>query len=89
MNFKKFTLADGTTDCFVNLDQVIVAKPDENGTTILQTPFMAVTVDSRQFEETISKTEASTPPVTGCFNRLIQAIDRLSVRIPSSIRLHM
>ena len=89
MNFKRFTHPDGTTDCFVNLDQIIAAKPSDNGTINLHTAFMTVTVDAKQFEEAISKTESSSDPLQGILHRLIQALDRLSVRIPSSIRLHM
>ena len=89
MNFQRFTLPDGTTDCFVNLDQIIAAKPNDNGTVNLHTAFMTVTVDAKQFEDALAKADSSKDAMPGLLSRLIQALDRLSVRIPSSIRLHI
>ena len=89
MNFKRFTLPDGTTDCFVNLDQIVAAKPAAGGKVSLHSPSMTVEVDARQFEEAVSEKASKTDSVTPMVNRLIQSIDRLSVRIPSSIRLHV
>ena len=89
MNFKRFTLPDGTTDCFVNLDQIVAAKPAAGGKVSLHSPSMTVEVDARQFEEAVSEKASKTDSVSPMVNRLIQSIDRLSVRIPSSIRLHV
>ena len=88
MNYFKFTNPDGTTDCFVNLDAFCSAKLGDNGKIILQSPEMSISVDAKQFEAAIARREAA-DAYSGILNRLIQAIERLTVRIPSSIRLHM
>lgn len=88
MNFKRFTLPDGSTDCFVNLDQVIAAKPSGDGKMTLYTPSMSMEVDAKQFEQAVGRTGAE-EQLPSLVVRLTQALDRLSVRIPSSIRLHM
>ena len=88
MNYFKFTNPDGTTDCFVNLDAFCSAKPGDEGKIILQSPEKSLSVDAKQFEAAIARREAA-DAYSGILNRLIQAIERLTVRIPSSIRLHM
>ena len=88
MNYCKFTNPDGTTDCFVNLDAFCSAKPGDDGKIILQSPETSISVDAKQFEPAIARREAA-DAYSGILNRLIQAIERLTVRIPSSIRLHM
>ncbi len=88
MNYCKFTNPDGTTDCFVNLDAFCSAKPGDEGKIILQSPEKSLSVDAKQFEAAIARREAA-DAYSGILNRLIQAIERLTVRIPSSIRLHM
>ena len=42
-----------------------------------------------QFEEALKKTGQNQRDMSSIINRLIQAIDRLGVRIPTSIRMHM
>ena len=88
MNYCKFTNPDGTTNCFVNLDAFCSAKPGDDGKIILQSPETSLSVDAKQFEAAIARREAA-DAYSGILNRLIQTIERLSVRIPSSIRLHM
>lgn len=88
MNYCKFTNPDGTTDCFVNLDAFCTAKFGDNGKIILQSPETSISVDAKQFEAAIARREPA-DAYSGILNRLIQAIERLTVRIPSSIRLHM
>ena len=88
MNYCKFTNPDGTTYCFVNLDAFYTAKPGDNGKIILQSPETSISVDTKQFEAAVARREPA-DVYSGILNRLIQAIERLTVRIPSSIRLHM
>lgn len=88
MNYCKFTNPDGTTDCFVNLDAFCTAKFGDNGKIILQSPETSISVDAKQFEAAIARREPA-DAYSGILNRLTQAIERLTVRIPSSIRLHM
>ena len=89
MNIKRFTHPNGTTECFVNLDQIVAAKPAEDGRLILQGPEVDISVDAAQFEEAISKGDSHPETLIPVMNRLILALERLSVRIPTTIRMHM
>ena len=89
MNYQKFTNPDGTVDCFVNLDAVVVAKPDGKDKVVLISAVHTVMVDAAQFEEAVSAKDTATEKLGQLINRLTQAIERLGVRIPTSIRLHM
>ena len=89
MNYQKFTNPDGTVDCFVNLDAVVVAKPAEDGKVVLLSSACTVIVDAAQFEKAVSSKDSGVERLGQLVLRLTQAIDRLIVRIPSSIRLHL
>ncbi len=89
MNYLKFTNQDGTVDCFVNLDAVVVAKPDGKDKVVLITAAHTVMVDAAQFEKAVSAKDSGTERLGQLVSRLTQAIERLIVRIPTSIRLHM
>ena len=89
MNYQRFTNPDGTVDCFVNLDAVVVAKPAEDGKVVLLSSACTVIVDAAQFEKAESSKDSGAERLGQLVLRLTQAIDRLIVRIPSSIRLHL
>ena len=89
MNYQKFTNPDGTVDCFVNLDAVVVAKPDGKDKVVLISAVHTVMVDAVQFEKAVSAKDSGTERLGQLVSRLTQAIERLIVRIPTSIRLHM
>lgn len=89
MNIVKFTLADGSTDCYVNLDAVIAAKPAEEGKMFLHTSNMSIAVNAEQFEKAIASKTDKHSELCGCVNRLIQAMDRMTVHFPTSIRMHL
>ena len=89
MNYQRFTNPDGSTNCWVNLDAVIAARPAADGKVVLQSASLSVEVDALQFEEALKKTGQNQRDMSSIINRLIQAIDRLGVRIPTSIRMHM
>lgn len=89
MNYHRFTNPDGSTYCWVNLEAVLAARPTEDGKVVLQSASLSVEVDALQFEEALKKTGQNQRDMFSIINRLIQAIDRLSVRIPTSIRMHM
>lgn len=89
MNYQRFTNPDGSTNCWVNLDAVFAARPAADGKVLLQSSSLSVEVDALQFEEALKKTGQNQRDMSSIINRLIQAIDRLGVRIPTSIRMHM
>lgn len=88
MDIVKFTLSDGSTDCYVNLDAVVAAKPAEDGKIFLHTNNLSIAVNAEQFEKAISKKNESPTEICSCINRLIQAMDRMTVHFPTSIRMH-
>jgi len=89
MNIVKFKLPDGSTDCYVNLDAVVAAKPAENGKVTLHTSNLSLTVEKEQFEKAISQKDVTITEINSIVNRLIQAMDRMTVHFPTSIRMHM
>ena len=89
MNYQKFTNPDGTVDCFVNLDAIVAAEPAENGKVELLSATHTVMVDAAQFEKAVSAKNTATEKLGQLIGRLTQAIERLCIRIPTSIRLHM
>lgn len=89
MNHYRFTKPDGTTLAWVNLETIHAAHPSGEHKVTIHTPTFTVDVDSTQFEEAMKKQQSERKDQSVALNRLTQAIDRLVVRIPSSIRLHM
>lgn len=89
MNIVKFKLPDGSTDCYVNLDAVVAAKPAEDGKVILHTNNLSLTVEQEQFERAISEKDGTVSAFNSIVNRLIQAMDRMTVHFPTSIRMHL
>lgn len=89
MRFQKFFDGQGRLDCIVNLDAVVAAKPGEDGKMHLHTQNMSIAVDAEQFEKAVADKDDRAHAVILAVNRLVQAMDRLAVRIPTSIRMHM
>jgi len=90
MNIVKFTHSDGSLDCYVNLDAIVAAKPSEDGKKInIHTANMSLAVDCEQFEKAVSKKDSPFSDLCSSINRLIQAMDRMAVHFPTSIRMHL
>ena len=89
MNYYQFTNPDGSTQIWVNLEAVHAANPSKEGRVTLHTPTFTIDVDEKQFKEAIKGSAERKADYSSVLSRLTQALDRLSVRIPSSIRLHM
>ena len=88
MKIHRFTSPDGKTLAWVNLESVLYVTPAEGGKVSLHGALVSIEVDASQFEEAI-KPPRESKDYGPLISRLIQAVDRLTVRIPSSIRLHM
>ena len=89
MNIVKFKLSDGSTDCYVNLDAVVTAKPTDDGKVILHTNNLSLTVEKEQFEKAVSEKDGTISAINSIVNRLVQAMDRMTVHFPTSIRMHL
>lgn len=89
MKLHRFYSSDGALDCIVNLDEVVAARPAEDGKMILHTANLSLTVDTAQFEEAIKEKDDRVQSLVSTISRLIQAMDRMTVHFPTSIRMHM
>ena len=89
MYYQKFTNPDGSTLAWVNLDAVIAAHPAREGRVSLHTAVLNLEVPSTQFEEAVQRCQQEQKDRNAVLSRLTQAIDRMTVRFPSSIRLHI
>ena len=89
MRFQKFYTPEGEIDCIVNLDTVVSAKPTDDGKIILNTGLSSVRVDMKQFEDAILAKDDRMVEIQTLVTRLIQAMDRMTVHFPTSIRMHM
>lgn len=85
-----FKNSEGKIELYVNLDQVESAWPIEREPekVTLRTSIGEHIVDRKQFEDTISSGKGH-DRLEGLLSRLIDAVNRLTIHIPSSIRLHM
>ena len=88
MNFYKFNNPRTGEEYFVNMDQVESATYGEKDTILLRGKNQNFPVRKEQFEAAIQKKDENSTLVS-VLNRLVQATERLTVHIPSSIRLHM
>lgn len=79
MNIVKFKLSDGSTDCYVNLDAVVDAKPTDDGKVILHTSNLSLTVDMEQFEKAISEKDGTISAINSIVNRLSELTPRKSI----------
>ena len=88
MHYHKFTNPDGSTKAWVNLDAALAVTSSDDKVIVI-TPSGTVQVDASQFEAAIKSQQQDEKDTRAVLSRLTQAIDRLTVRIPTSIRLHM
>ena len=70
-------------------ETVHAAHPSGDEKVTVHTPTFTTQVSADQFEEAMKNGAEKTKDNTFVLSRLIQAIDRLTVRMPSSIKLHM
>ena len=88
MHYHKFTNPDGSTKAWVNLDAALAVTSSEDKVIVI-TPSGTVQVDAAQFEAAVKSHQQDEKDTRPVLSRLSQSIDRLTVRIPTSIRLHM
>ena len=90
MRFKEFTTADGKS-CLVNIEKIALAVPGaEEGELILMDAEKRIiaTVPQDAFREAV-KDDRGTSELPSKIERLIQAMDRMTVHFPTSIRMHI
>ena len=88
MNFKKFVDPDNREEFWINMDLVVSAFPDDRGNIILDTMTGNHFVQKEQFEKSIAEDKKNSH-LESLLVKLIDALNRLTIHIPTSIRLHM
>lgn len=89
MEFRTFRNQDGSIDCIINMDSIIAATPSEEGKLLVHADGRSFQVDERQFMEAIEQKQSPAKEFGVKIERLIQAMDRMTVHFPTSIRMHM
>ncbi len=87
MNFYSFSNDDGSIRAFVNLDTIVYAEPSSEDRIILHSEECSIEVKKSEFEKASRMRGGDELPKL--IKKLIEALDRLSTRIPSSIRMRM
>lgn len=89
MNCYTFHKDDGSEYCTVNMDRLDIATPVSDTKTMLQVGGLSVTVSTEEFRKAVSVKKDKMNEVTSIVNRLIQAMDRMTLHFPTSIRMHL
>ncbi len=87
MNFYSFSNDDGSVRAIVNLDTIVYAEPAGQDKVTLHSEGCEIQVKMSEFEKASRQRGGDEFP--NLINRLIQSLDRLTFRIPSSIKLHL
>ena len=90
MRFKEFKTAEGTR-CLVNIERIALAVPGaEEGELILMDADKRIiaSVPRDEFMDAV-RGERGADQLPAKIERLIQAMDRMTVHFPTSIRMHM
>ena len=89
MKHHPFHNADGTLLCIINLDTVTSAEPAGDDMLLVHARDREYRVGRAEFEKAISEKDSDISTICSAVNRLTLAMERLTVHIPTSIRLHL
>lgn len=85
----QFSLISGKT-AFINLDAVSSATPNGHGfTEVRMTNGSSFTVNSEEFAKAVAAQGQQSEHLQAHIRRLIEAMDRMTVHFPTSIKMHM
>ncbi len=88
MNFYKFTNSDGSLLAYINMNHVISAQPNDDGTMKIYTlDSDSLDVSAQQFEKAVNMNTSQ--DMAAVIRRLCDAVNKLTFRIPTSIRMRM
>ncbi len=88
MNFYKFTNSDGSLQAYINMNHVISAQPNDDGTMKIYTlDSDSIDVSAQQFEKAVDMN--SSQDLVAVIRHLSDAVNKLTFRIPTSIRMRM
>lgn len=89
MKHHAFHNADGTLLCIINIESVTSAEPIDEEMLLVHTGEREYRISRKEFEKSISGNDSEFSTVCSAVNRLTQAVERLTIHIPTSIRMHM
>ena len=89
MKHHPFHNADGTLLCIINLDTVTSAEPAGDDILLVHAGDREYRVGRAEFEKAGSETATDISTICSTVNRLTLAMERLTVHIPTSIRMHL
>lgn len=89
MNCYTFHKDDGSEYCTVNLDRLDIATPVSDDKVMLQVGGLSVTVSTEEFKTAMAGKDSSLKEFSSLVGRLIQAMDRMTMHFPTSIRMHL
>lgn len=89
MKHHPFHNADGTLLCIINLDTVTSAEPAGDDILLVHADDREYRVGRAEFEKAISEKDSDISTICSTVNRLTLAMERLTVHIPTSIRMHL
>lgn len=89
MKLIRFTGGDGKLIAAVNPEHIISATPSRDGYLSVHTCAGTYEVPQEQFERSMTSSEDELSRMNGSIARLITALERLTVHIPASIRMHL
>ena len=89
MKHHPFHNADGTLLCIINLDTVTSAEPAGDDILLVHAGDREYRVGREELEKAISEKDSDISTICSTVNRLTLAMERLTVHIPTSIRMHL
>ena len=89
MELIQFTDSDGKLIAAINPEQIISVIPSSEGQVKISTQNGDFDVPHEQFEKKCQHSEDELSRLNMNITRLITALERLSIHIPTSIRMHL
>lgn len=89
MKIIKIDSADGRCTYSVNMDNVLYAESSEEGITVIHLPGSDLQVKTDAYERAVEEPTEVKENIGAHITRLIQAMDRMTVHFPTSVRMHL
>lgn len=85
----KINSADGRCTYSVNMDIVLYTESSEDGITVIHLPGSDLKVKTDSYERAVEELNEVKENIGALITRLIQAMDRMTVHFPTSVRMHL
>lgn len=85
----KINSADGRCTYSVNMGTILYAETAEDGTTIVHFTGHDIQVNTESFNRAVKEATEGAEHLGPHITRLIQAMDRMTIHFPTSVRMHL